>query len=115
MPFISVNTAAVLTKEQKDEIKTRLGRMIELLPGKAERGLMIDISCGHTLYYAGVEQPAGAFVDVRLYKESPFEAKVAFNAELVDMLSQVAGINKESVYCNYLELPNWGGRGGVFR
>ena len=115
MPFVSVNTARELTKEQKNEIKARLGKLIEILPGKSEGVLMVDISCGHALYYGGNAQPNGAFVDIRLYRESPFEEKKAFNAALVEMLVEVAGVEKASTFCNYLELPNWGGTEGRFK
>ena len=115
MPLISINTVKTLSKEQKTEIKTRLGKMIQILPGKEESGLMVAISCGCTIFDAGVEAADAAFVDIRLFHESPFEAKKEFHKAFSDMLGEVAGIDPQHLVCNYIELPNWGGRAGVFR
>ena len=111
MPFISVNVSGSLTKLQKDDIKSRLGKLIEILPTKSEKGLMVDISDNHSLYYAGEEMEKAAFVDLRLYKESPFDEKREFFKKVCDMLAEVAGIDAGNIYCNMFELSNWGSRG----
>ena len=111
MPFISVNVSNSLTKDQKDQIKSRLGKLIEILPSKSEKGLMVDVSDNHTLYYAGEEVKNAAFIDLRLYKESPFDEKGDFFRQTCDMLGEVAGIDVNSIYCNIFELSNWGSRG----
>ncbi len=114
MPFISINLSASITKAQKDEIKTRLGKLIEIIPSKSEKGLMVDISDDHALYYAGQEMENAAFIDVRLYKDSPFDEKGEFFKQTCLMLGEIAGVDPQSVYCNIFELQNWGSR-GVFR
>ena len=111
MPFISVSVSNALTKDQKDEIKSRLGQLIEILPTKSEKGLMVDISDNHSIYYAGEEMKNAAFIDLRLYKESPFDEKGAFFNQTCEMLSSVAGIDIGSIYFNVFELANWGSKG----
>ena len=111
MPFIAVNTSCTLTKAQKDDIKTNLGKLIEILPTKSEKGLMVDICDNHSLYFAGNEMEKAAFVDLRLFKESPFESKREFYIALCKILDEVAGIEAANVYFNAIELQNWGSRG----
>ena len=111
MPFISVNVSGSLSKMQKDEIKSSLGKLIEILPTKSEKGLMVDICDNHTLYYAGEEMEKAAFIDLRVYKESPFDEKREFFKRVCEMMSEIAGIDAANIYCNIFELSNWGSRG----
>ena len=111
MPFISVSVSCTLTKAQKDDIKSRLGKLIEILPTKTEKSLMVDISDNHSIYYAGEENEKAAFIDLRIYKESPFDAKSEFFRRMCDMLGEVAGIDNDNIYFNVFELSNWGLKG----
>jgi len=114
MPFIAVNVSCALTKAQKDDIKTGLGTLIALLPGKNEAGLMVDISENHTLYFAGEENQNAAFVDLRLYQDVPFAAKAAFFEKLCALLGEAADIQAANIYFNVLPLPHWGSK-GIFK
>lgn len=42
MPFIKVKTSCPITKEQESELKARLGKAIELIPGKSEAYLLLE-------------------------------------------------------------------------
>ncbi|MBQ2816816.1 MAG: tautomerase family protein [Clostridia bacterium] len=111
MPFVSVQTSAKLTCEQKIEIKTRLADLITIIPGKDEKGLMIDISDCHTMFHAGEANDGIAFVDVRLLGKAPEDEKRQFIAAVCDMLSEVAKTNVSNTYINIFEMMQWGSRG----
>ena len=112
MPFIHIHVTGSLSEEKKDALKTRLGQIISILPGKEESGLMVDIADGRSMYYRGNRMEKCAFADVRLYKESPFAQKEQFAGALYDALEEIAGVPRTQVYLNIQELANWGSRGG---
>lgn len=113
MPFISVNVTGQVTPAQKEQIKTQLGQLITILPGKDEGGLMVDISDNHSLYFGGKEKESCAFLDIRLYKESPLAEKTEFVKAVCEALHETLGIDKGDVYLNFIELANWGCGGSI--
>ncbi|MCL2318506.1 MAG: hypothetical protein FWC45_00345 [Treponema sp.] len=110
MPYIAVNTAQKLSMAQKEKIKTELGRLITIIPGKDEAGTLIDFSESRTIYKAG-ENVTGAFIDVRLFHKSEFEPKKKFTEETLGMLSRELGIAKQNMYLTIMEFDNWGSGG----
>jgi len=112
MPYINIHVTGALCENKRDELKSKLGQIIEILPGKSESGLMVDISDNHTMYYQGNKLDKCAFVDVRLYKQSPFVEKGEFAKALFAALEEIAGVPSNSVYLNFIELENWASRGG---
>lgn len=111
MPYIAVNTTVSLPKAVKDEIKNELGRVITLIPGKTEEVLMVDISDGHTIYFAGKEMEKCAFIDVRCYRNSTFEANKAFTEAVYLAMKNITGIEEKDLYLSISELPVWGTKG----
>ena len=110
MPYIAINTSQELNDSQKEKIKSELGRIMPIIPTKTEAGLLIDFSGGHT-FYKGGEKVEGALVDLRLFRQSPMEAKKQYTAELLDLLSRELGIKKEHMYMNISEYECWGANG----
>jgi phenylpyruvate tautomerase PptA (4-oxalocrotonate tautomerase family) len=110
MPYIAVNTSLELSAAQKEKIKAEFGRLIEIIPTKTEAGLLIDFSGSRTIYKAGKEV-SGAFIDLRLFHKSNFDAKKRFTEETFDLFSRELGIAKENIYFNILELEDWGAGG----
>ena len=113
MPHVAVSMAEKLSKEQILDFKATLGQLIAILPTKSESVLMVDIADDRNLFFAGEELAHGALVDVRLYGESPFEAKQQFTKELTAYLEKTYSVPPQFVYVNFVELPQWGVRGGL--
>lgn len=106
MPMITVHTNKKLTNEEITILGKGLGERISMLPGKSEGSLMVEIKGEQAMFFRG-EQEVCAFVDVRLFHESPWEAKKAFAESVAGLLEQV-GIPGKQVYLNFLELESWG-------
>ena len=111
MPYISVNTTLHLEKEQKDKIAKGIGGIMPLIPGKTEAVLMIDISDGHTMFFAGENKERCAFVDVRCYNQAQFEANKEFTEALFALLKDTMGLAENEIYVNIIEMPVWGSKG----
>jgi phenylpyruvate tautomerase PptA (4-oxalocrotonate tautomerase family) len=113
MPFIAVNTTVKLQPEQKDSIARELGRIIPLIPGKTEPVLMVDVSDDHVMYFSGAKMERCAFVDVRCYKNAPFEGNKAFTEAVFKLLKDIVGLGEGEVYVSISELPIWGTKGSL--
>jgi phenylpyruvate tautomerase PptA (4-oxalocrotonate tautomerase family) len=110
MPYIAINTTEKLSTSSRETIKSEIGRLISIIPTKTEGGLLIDFSGEHSFYRAGAPVK-GAYVELRLYRPSDFEAKKKFTEEIFNLLSRELGIDKNHIYLNIIELENWGGGG----
>ena len=115
MPFISVQVAGSLLQEQKDAMTLSLGKNISLLPGKAEKQLMVDISDGHSLYFSGTPLSKGAYVDVRTFGDSDFDSKKALTEAIYEMLHNVCDIQKNEIYVTFSAFSEWGTRGSLYK
>jgi hypothetical protein len=112
MPYIAINTSKTLSDTQKDEIKALLGERITLIPGKEESRLMVDISDGRSMYFAG-ERRELAFVDVRCYGTTEFAHKKVFTEAAFEALNRAAGLPGDSIYLSYSEFDTWGTLGSM--
>jgi hypothetical protein len=108
MPYIAVNTTEKLSLSKQEAVKSELGRLISIIPTKNEAGLLVDFSGDHSFYRAGAAVKS-AYVEVRLYHSSEFEAKKKFTEEVFSLLSRELGIESNNMYLNIIELENWGG------
>jgi phenylpyruvate tautomerase PptA (4-oxalocrotonate tautomerase family) len=110
MPYISINTTQELSADQKEKIKSELGRLMSIIPTKTEAGLLVDFSGGRTMYKAGAEVE-GAFIDLKLYRKSELEPKKQFTAEVFSLLIRELALKKETMYLTIEEYENWGSNG----
>ncbi len=113
MPLISVHTTKELNREQQDAIKKKLGEEITVLPNKTEAVLMVEFLHNDGMYFAGERQENCAFVEVKLYKEAPFENKRTYTELIFGLLEDVAGLDERNIYVAYVELPTWGTKGSL--
>ena len=110
MPYIAINTSLNISETQKEIIKTELGHLITIIPGKTESTLMIDFSDGKTFYKAG-NKISGVFIDLRLFHKSEFDLKRKFTEETIELIHQKLNIPKENIYLIIMEFDNWGSGG----
>ncbi|MDO4271228.1 MAG: phenylpyruvate tautomerase MIF-related protein [Eubacteriales bacterium] len=112
MPYIGISTSKMLSEEQKTALKTALGQKISVIPGKGEDKLMIDISDGHAMYFAG-EKRELAYLDVKCYGSTEFENKKAFTEAAFEAVQQATGLPQNGIYLTYSEFANWGTLGSM--
>ena len=110
MPYIAVNTSEKLPAAKMEKIKAEFGRLITIIPTKAEANLQVDFSDGRTIYKAG-ENVQGAFIDLRLFHKAEFEPKKKFTEETFAMLIRELNIKKENIFLTIMEFENWGSAG----
>lgn len=114
MPMISTKTTTKITAEQELILKEKLGKAIEILPGKTETWLMLGFEENCRLWFRGDNSKPLAYVEVSaLGKISPDSAE-KLTAEICDILKTVLGIEGDGVYVKYEETDKWGFDGGNF-
>ncbi len=106
MPFIKTNTNLAVSKEQQEELKSRLGEAVSLL-GKSESWLMLDFNYSNNMYFKGQNMPM-AFVDVSVFGQSSDEQCEAMTREICKIFNDVLGLEAERIYVKYSGTNQWG-------
>jgi hypothetical protein len=112
MPYIQVTIGQKLSPWQKERLKGELGRLITLVPGKSEEGLIVNIQDNASLYMGGTEAPA-AYIDLRLYGNTDLEVKKRFAQEIFTLITREFAIPAPRQYLTIGEYDHWG-YGGEF-
>ena len=111
MPYIRLSISQKLTQEKQEDVVRELGKAISVFPGKDERGLIVDLEDGKTIYVGGVKQDNMAFIDVRYYSNFPYQVKKEFTASVFEALNRVLGTSTERMSLTITEYNSWGGFG----
>ena len=74
MPYIHSKVSIETTPEQRQELKTRLGQAIAVIPGKSEAWLMVNLEDNQEMYFRGEKKEAAAFINVNIYGSPDPEA-----------------------------------------
>ena len=114
MPFINSRISVTVSEEKEQILKARLGKAIELIPGKSEAWLMTGFQDNYHLYFRGSNEEPMAFIEVKVYgKENP-DAFDALTGEICKIYQEVLGISPNHIYVKYEAVSNWGWNGGNF-
>jgi hypothetical protein len=96
-----------LTAPQKETLKTELGRLITIIPGKTEPDLIVNIQDGGSLYMDGTEEPS-VYADLRVYTKTDPEAKKDFTRKFFALITREFGIEAGRQYLTISEYDHWG-------
>lgn len=113
MPFIDLKISKKLTEEEKESLKSELGKAVGLLH-KPESYLMVGIADGYSLYFAGKKLKEGAYVEVSLFGSATPADYEKMTARICGILSSGLGVPAEGVYVTYHGVKDWGWNGSNF-
>ena len=108
MPFIDTKTNVRVTPEKEAILKERLGRAIEVFPGKSEYWLMLSVTDECRMWFRGYNNFPIAMVEVKLFGAADNEACSAMTAAVCTIFREELGIKPEHVYVNYSFHNEWG-------
>lgn len=114
MPCIQTKVNIKIPKEKEEIIKSKLGKAIELIPGKSESWLMLSFEENCSIYFKGSNKQGIAFVEVKLFGKATGEAYDKLTAAITDILNQELGISPSQIYVKYEETAHWGWNGSNF-
>ncbi|MDR2258906.1 MAG: hypothetical protein LBE14_07140 [Treponema sp.] len=107
MPYISVAIGQKLSAPRKDALKSELGRLITIIPGKTEPDLLVNIQDGGSLYMGGIEKPS-VYIDLRMLGKADPEVKKQFTREVFACITRLFGIDAARQYLTISEYDHWG-------
>ncbi|MEA5003117.1 MAG: hypothetical protein VB081_06425 [Christensenella sp.] len=112
MPYINLNTNKQLAPEQKQTLKTQLGDLISILPGKTAEQTLIKIADECDMYRRGFDD-ALCMIEIYLYQMQPFGCKADLTKAIVALMEKDYGIPAPNLYIKFDEMPVWGVDGAL--
>ena len=113
MPFIDSKVTLKISMQQKEEIKSEFGKLIETL-NKSETYLMVHIEDACDLWLGGEKLEKGAYVAVSLYGDAPKELYDRMTGRICELMKRKLGIPGNAVYVTYHPVGDWGWNGKNF-
>lgn len=111
MPYISIETGAKLSQQDKQVIASGLGEIITAIPGKNMSNLMLGIRDDVFMAYAERDSRDCLHMHVLLRGAATIEQKDKVVADSCRLFEKISGIKADGIYVTFEELPNWGARG----
>ena len=113
MPFIKSKVSVPLSKEQETEIKTKMGKAIELVPGKNEAYLLLEFEDNCKLWLRGKNDEPIIYIEAAIFGNEPHYGYDSFTAEITRVFSEVLQTKPENIYVKYEDITAWG-VGGMY-
>lgn len=111
MPFVIARVNVSVSREQEREIKTILGRAIELVPGKSEQYLMLGFEGDYHFWLRGEDSRPAAYIEVSIFGNEGHLGYEDFTREITRAFRGVLDIPPENVYIKYDDISVWGVNG----
>ena len=103
------------TRERAEEIiKQKLGKAIEIIPGKSETFLMVGFEDECKLYMGGEKLEKGAFIEIKVFGKVSKEAFDEMTSAVCRIYEEELQIPQNKIYVKYEEVENWGWNGRNF-
>ena len=113
MPYISTKTNVSVSEAQRRELEKKLGKAIELIPGKSESWLMLSFEPETAMAFQGSEE-ATAMLEVKLFGKASAGAYSDMTKALTKIISEELQIPAARIYVKYEECAVWGWNGENF-
>lgn len=111
MPFIISRVSTEITAQQETELKTRLGKAIELIPGKSEEYLLLGFEDNYHLYLRGDNSEPTAYIEASVFGNENHFGYKAFTAAVTKIFNDILGIAPDRIYIRYSDITAWGVQG----
>lgn len=114
MPYINTKTTVAINSEKKEILKTKLGKAIELIPGKSETWLMVSFDDKSDMYFKGSHDKPLAFIEVKIFGKATQDAYSKLTQAITAIINEELGIQPDCIYVKYEEATIWGWNGTNF-
>ena len=116
MPYIEVVTNVKLEKNNCDELNRTLGKLIEIIPGKTEKWLMVHLEDEAKLCFAGDSESPAAIAFLKAFgRELSPEIYDELTAAVTEKCAGLIGVAPERFYVEYEYTSHWGWNGKNFQ
>ncbi|MBD7911537.1 MULTISPECIES: phenylpyruvate tautomerase MIF-related protein [Clostridium] len=111
MPYIDSKVTIPLSENEKEYLKKELGKIVNDIPGKSEKFLMLGFQDNYSLYFKGQKMDYGAFVEVKLFGRVSEDSLKRVTKEICDLYNDKLNIPPRSIYVKFEEVDTWGWNG----
>lgn len=111
MPFIKAKVNRPISKEQEVILKSRMGKAIELVPGKSEKYLLLEFEEESRLWLRGDNTVPIAYIEAAIFGNEDHAGYTEFTAEVTRIFLDVLGVNPENCYIKFEDITAWGVNG----
>ena len=111
MPYIATTSNMSISGRKRETIKERMGKAIELIPGKSEDWLMLSFRDNVEMYFRGEDEPC-AICQVKLFDSADEDNYADLTEALTDIIREELDIEPDRIYITYDEVTTWGWNGG---
>ncbi|MBQ8677503.1 MAG: hypothetical protein IJ529_03425 [Alphaproteobacteria bacterium] len=114
MPFMICKTNKTISDIQEQELKSRLGKAIEVVAGLSEQVLMIGIEDNYHFYLRGSKSEPVALIEISIFANPRHYGYDELTKEVTNIFNEVLNIDKNSIYIKYDDIVDWGVGGRNF-
>ena len=114
MPYIEAKTSVKMNDSQMTRLKEALGKAIELIPGKSEQWLMINLIGECKIAFRGEFEPDSAMIEIDIFGKATDSAYSALTERVCEIVNAELGVQKDRIYVKYRECDKWGYNGFNF-
>ena len=107
MPFIISRVNTGITSQQELQLKGRMGKAIELVPGKSEEYLLLGFEGDCHLSLRGKGDEPIAYIQASIFGNESHAGYDRFSAEVTRIFHETLGIPEANVYICYADIPDW--------
>lgn len=111
MPYIDSKVTVALSEKDKELLKKHLGKIVDDIPGKSEKFLMIGFQDEYSLYFKGQKLDYGAFVEVKLFGGVSEDSLKKVIKDISKLYSDKLNIPQNAIYVKFEEVDTWGWNG----
>ena len=111
MPFVMAKVNVPVSHDQELELKSRLGKAIEAVPGLNENYLLFGIEDNCRLYLRGKDTWKIAYIEASLFGRPVHTGFGVFAAEMTAAFQGVLGIPPENIYIKFDDIKTWSTNG----
>ncbi|HAQ64031.1 MAG TPA: hypothetical protein DCR23_06175 [Ruminococcaceae bacterium] len=111
MPFIISRVNIPVSEEQEKKLKTRLGRAIELVPGKSEEYLLLGFKDNCRLWLRGNSNAPIAYIEASIFGNESHAGYDKFTLAVTQIFNEILHIPPENIYIKYDDIKAWGVQG----
>ena len=113
MPFVDIKSSKAIDHATRNVLQEEIVKIMPLIPGKDATNTLFAISDNYSMFKE--HQPVDAvFVEVRMYKQSPHDAKKSFVSAITPIFEKVLGVQPKYVNLNFTEMDTWAVGGDYF-
>ena len=114
MPFIKAKVNCPISPEQEIELKTRMGKAIELVPGKSEESLLLEFEGNARLWLRGNNVRPMAYIEAAVFGNESHAGYPASTVAVAKICRDVLGIAPKNCYIKYEDITAWAIGGQYF-